>query len=110
MRTLALTTTTTGLLWHSVTVCLCCVQMLVLHQGQPFIPITGKASTFTGDAAEQQADAGWQQSEPGSSKGNRLAPLDQQSRDCSPDGAAQQHWRHNKHTGGMFSKHLKQVY
>jgi hypothetical protein len=87
------------------------VQMLVLHQGQPFIPTTSKANMFsTSDGAEEQADAGWQQqSEPGS-KSNRLAPLDQQSRECSPDGTAQQHWRHNKHTGGMFSKHLKQVY
>jgi hypothetical protein len=95
--------------------------MLVLHKGQPFVPIIGTQDVFSeAEPHVAAAPTDQQQGRQGSPSntrlssptvpGNKLAPLQQDSRECSPDSSMQQHWRHNKYAGGMFSKHLKQVY
>lgn len=103
--------------------CCCVLQMLVLHKGQPFMPIISSQDVFSEAEPQAAATASDQQqgrqatpstASPSSSPGpgGKLAPLQQDSRGCSPDSGsgAQQHWCRNKHAGGMFSKHLKQVY
>jgi len=72
--------------------------MLVMHKGHPFMPVIGQKDTKT----VQEAAADDMQTE--------SRPEDLASRGCSPDAHMQRKWHHNKHTSGMFSKHLKQVY
>jgi hypothetical protein len=112
------------------------LQMLVLHNGQPFNNITKpapgmqpsspggstKAAPATSRSAEAEQNispvqyhgATWsntQQLSPG-----RLLGAQQQQTARTTAGSPQhiqpeqKHWQHNKHTGTFFSKHLKQAF
>jgi hypothetical protein len=85
--------------------------MLVLHSGQPFVPITGKHVVFSEKPADPPAgnDQQGSQSE-ASSRHSQLAVGSEGGGCSSPDSGDKLHWRHNQYAGRMFSKHLKQVY
>lgn len=86
-------------------------QMLVLHSGQPFIPITGKHGSMFSQAASESATASDQQQHSGQRTGassrESQKPTSADSTDggCGSPDNSDKHWRHNKYAGGMFSKH-----
>lgn len=89
-------------------------QMLVLHSGQPFVPITGKHGMLSQAASESAAASDKQHGgqRTGASSRESQKPTSADSTGggcCSPDNS-DKHRRHNTYAGGMFSKHLRQVY
>jgi putative hemolysin len=87
------------------------LQMLVLHSGQPFIPVTGKHVVFSQEAPEAPAANDQQCSQRGASSRQSQKSVGSEGGSCSsPDSSDKLHWRHNQYAGRMFSKHLKQVY
>lgn len=89
-------------------------QMLVLHSGQPFVPITGKHGMFLQAASESAAASDQQHSGQrtgaSSRESQKPASADSTGVGCSSPDNSDKHWRHNTYAGGMFSKHLRQVY
>jgi hypothetical protein len=90
-------------------------QMLVLHSGAPFSPITGKHGMFSEAASESaaasdQQHSGQSRSGASSRESQKPASADSSGSGCNSPDSSDKHWRHNKYAGGMFSKHLRQVY